>query len=63
MSAHKLPLFCWAIFVTAVLLLLSLPVLAGIKCNVPALNLAIYWENFINIIKSYKIIRLKQIKN
>lgn len=29
MSLHKLPLFTWAIFVTAVLLLLSLPVLAG----------------------------------
>lgn len=29
MSLHKLPLFCWAIFVTAILLLLSLPVLAG----------------------------------
>lgn len=29
MNLHKLPLFCWAIFVTAVLLLLSLPVLAG----------------------------------
>ena len=27
---HKVPLFGWAIFVTAVLLLLSLPVLAGI---------------------------------
>jgi heme/copper-type cytochrome/quinol oxidase subunit 1 len=29
MSMHKLPLFCWAIFITAILLLLSLPVLAG----------------------------------
>jgi hypothetical protein len=28
-TLHKLPLFAWAIFVTAILLLLSLPVLAG----------------------------------
>ena len=28
-DAHRLPLFAWAVFITAVLLLLSLPVLAG----------------------------------
>jgi len=47
MGMHKLPLFVWAIYVTAILLLLSLPVLAG--GIVPALNLANCWDIFIKI--------------
>ena len=50
MSLHKLPLFAWAIFVTSILLLLSLPVLAGVLNVVPALNLAICWKHFLNIV-------------
>lgn len=40
LTMHKLPLFVWAVFVTAWLLLLTLPVLAG-NLNAPALNLAV----------------------
>jgi len=29
LAMHHLPLYCWAVFITAILLLLSLPVLAG----------------------------------
>lgn len=43
-ALHKVPLFGWAIFVTAVLLLLSLPVLAGIIIILPALNSAMFWK-------------------
>lgn len=56
MKLHRVPLFVWAIFVTAILLLLRLPVLAG--KIVSALNLTVCWVvflfNFVKIGKDYQ---------
>lgn len=52
LTFERLPLFVWAIFITAWLQVLSLPVLAGEPLIVPALNLAICWENFLNLLSS-----------
>ncbi len=59
MSLHKVPLFAWAIFITAILLLLSLPVLAGEPIIVPALNLAVCLE-LLNLKFTFKNIILDQ---
>jgi hypothetical protein len=45
LTFERLPLFVWAVFITAWLLILSLPVLAGGPLIAPALKMAICWNN------------------